>query len=86
MRVKPEIVPVFKIQLYLTHESLNLVLESLNLVRVGALARRAALRSWCDLNKQGVLFSTYIQGRILTLPRFFDSDQKQIENIYRYQI
>ena len=32
MRVKPEIVPVFKIQLYLTHESLNLVLESLNLV------------------------------------------------------
>ena len=30
--------------------------------------------------------SEYLQGRILTLIRFFDSDQKQIENIYRYQI
>jgi hypothetical protein len=28
----------------------------------------------------------YLQGRFLTLIRFFDSDQKQIENIYRYQI
>ena len=30
--------------------------------------------------------SIYLQGRILTLIRFFDSDQKQIKNIYRYQI
>ena len=27
-----------------------------------------------------------LQGRIVTLRRFFDSDQKQIEKIYRYQI
>ena len=31
-----------------------------------------------------ILFSI-LQGRIVTLGRFFDSDQKRIEQIYRYR-
>ena len=56
MRVKPEIVPVFKIQLYLTHESLNLVLESLNLNLVPTNAERwnihaCQYRGYCIIGK-----------------------------------
>ena len=37
-------------------------------------------------NKSCTRYFLKLQGRFLTLIRFFDSDQKQIENIYRYQI
>jgi hypothetical protein len=34
----------------------------------------------------GTQLTAVLQGRIVTLVRFFDSDQKQIEKNYRYQI
>jgi hypothetical protein len=43
-------------------------------------------RPCCRSLKAGCIICCILQGRIVTLIRFFDSDQKQIEKIYRYQI
>ena len=48
---------------------------------VGLVARARSRSSLCRFSCVSL-----VQGRSVTLPRFFDSDQKQIEKIYRYQI